>query len=142
MTNGQADEWARDLIARAELLVGSFSTLLQGSVSLGDIGHMLNSLVQAAESLWTGPGQGVQKRDGVKAALAALQEKYHWTDAIDRAIKLPGPLEWVDNMLLPILTGLIVDLVVSVLNATGAWSMAKQLQAGTIVQPHPAAGDA
>jgi len=123
------EEWATEILNRVEQLVGNVQELLAGSFTLADLGHLVNAVLQAAESIWQGPGQGADKRAAVLATFQELENRYHWQAAIDKALKLPAPLEWVDNMLMPLIQGLLVDLIVAVLNATGAWGLSKFLAA-------------
>lgn len=132
---GEVNQWVEQIIAKAEQMGRGVSALITGPLSLREITELVTILVAAAELVLTGPGLGADKKAAVKAVLAELEERYQYRKRVDSLIKLPVPLEWVDDLLLPILEGLAIDMVVAVLNVWHLWQ--PFYKAAVIPEPPP-----
>ena len=122
MNKDAVERWADEVLRTAQAIGADVLGLIRNRWDLATVGAVLTRIIQAAELVITGPGRGHERKAAVRAVLRLLDQRYHWRDALDAAIKLPKALEWADDLIMPAFESAAIELVVAVLNLPRAWS--------------------
>lgn len=133
MATTPEDAWATDVLAKVKAAIPNLQDLFTPPFGMAELFLVLRTVLSAVEHTLAGPARGADKKKAALAVLKKLDEQYHWKQRLDDLIPLPGPLEWVDDMAIPIVEGLLVDLVVQALNTTQGW-----IPMATTADPPPA----
>lgn len=110
------DTTAQQLIDKCQELGQGWHNLITPPFSIKEPIKAIQCLIQAAEMLVSGSGLGGVKRDLVLEAYDILDEKYGYSSAIGKAIKLPFLVNLFSGKIVHAVVDVIITVTVNAFN--------------------------